>query len=91
MSFTLFKIGGSRRKKTLSTIVRFPYSLRTSSYYYANYYVSLPRSREIADLLPTVARNENEMESSLNTECQRKETLNMVSGRASNARKTYKA
>ena len=36
MSFTLFKIGGSR-KKTLSTIVRIPYSLRTSSYYYANF------------------------------------------------------
>ena len=32
-------------------------------------------------MLPTVARNENEMESSLNTECQRKETLDRVAGR----------
>ena len=80
MSFTLFKIGGSR-KNTLSTIVRFPYSLRTSSYYYA----SLPRSREIAYPLPIVASHGNEIESTLNADCKRrKETLNTVTGRTSN-------
>ena len=84
MSFTLFKIGGSR-KKTLSTILRFPYSLRTSSYYYANYYASLPRSREIAYPLPIVASHGNEIESTLNADCKRrKETLNTVTGRTSN-------
>lgn len=87
MSFTLFKIGGSR-KKTLSTIVRFPYSLRTSSYYYANYYASLPRNHSIIDSLPLLARYGNvvgrygnEIESTLNADClRRKETLNSVAG-----------
>ena len=80
MSFTLFKIVGSR-KKTLSTILRFPYSLRTSSYYYANYYASLPRNHSIIDSLPLVGRYGNEIESTLNADCiRRKETLNSVAG-----------
>ena len=65
------------RKKTVSTIATFqcfPYFLRTSSYYYA----SLPRSREIEYPLPIVASHGNEIESTLNADCQRrKETLNM--------------
>ena len=80
MSFTLFKIGGSR-KNTLSTIVRFPYSLRTRSYYYTSHYTSLPRNHSIIDSLPLLGRYGNEIESTLNADCQRrKETLNSVAG-----------
>ena len=77
MSFTLFKIGGSR-KNTLSTIVRFPYSLRTRSYYYA----SLLRNNSIIDSLPILARYGNGLEyTTLNANClKRKETLNSVAG-----------
>lgn len=81
MSFTLFKIGGSR-KNTLSTIVRFPYSLRTRSYYYASRYTSLPRNHSIIDSLPLVGRYGNGLEyTTLNADClKRKETLNSVAG-----------
>ena len=84
------------RKKTLSTIAPpcFPYFLRTSSYYYASlppssyYYASLPRSREIEYPLPIVASHGNEIESTINADCQRrKETLNSVAGMTSNTRK----
>ena len=70
------------KKKTLSTIVRFPYSLRTRSYYYANYYASLPRNHSIIDSLPILARYGNGIEyTTLNTDCiRRKETLNSVAG-----------
>ena len=72
------------RKKTLSNIARFPYFLRTSSYYYA----SLPRSREIEYPLTIVASHGNEIESTLNADCQRrKETLNSIVGMTSNTRK----
>lgn len=77
---------GSRKKniKYYSTTM-FPYFLRTSSYYYA----SLPRSREIAYPLPIVASHGNEIESTLNADCQRrKETLNSVAGMRINARKS---
>lgn len=75
------------RKKTLNNIATFPcfpYFLRTSSYYYA----SLPRSREIEYPLPIVASHGNEIESTLNADCQRrKETLNSIVGMTSNTRK----
>ena len=88
MIFSLFKIAGMR-DNTLNKIVRCPLPHFLSNI--PSHYPSLFYQSRSTDLLPTVARNENEMESSLNTECQRKETLNMVSGRTSNARKTYKA
>lgn len=69
------------RNKALSTIAVppcFPYFLRTSSYYYT----SLRSRRDIAYPLPVVANYGNEIESTLNADCQRrKETLDRVAGR----------
>ena len=79
MSFTLFKIGGSR-KNTLNNIATFqcfPYFLKNT----ACPYTSLPRNHSIIDSLPLVGRYGNEIESTLNADCQRrKETLNSVAG-----------
>ena len=72
------------KKKTLSTIARFPYFLKNTAYHYT----SLPRSREIEYPLPIVASHGNEIESTINADCQRrKETLNSVAGMTSNTRK----
>ena len=86
MIFSLFKISGMR-DNTLNKIVRCPLPHFLSNI--PSHYPSLFYQSRSTDLLPTVARNENEMESSLNTECQRKETLDRVAGRIyiSNARK----
>ena len=72
------------RKKTLSTIARFPYFLKNTAYHYT----SLPRNHRIIDSLPIVASHGNEIESTLNADCQRrKETLNSIVGMTSNTRK----
>ena len=78
MIFSLFKIAGMR-DNTLHGIVRSPLPHFLSNIPY--HYPGLFYQSGSADLLPTVARNENEMESSLNAECQRKETLDRVAGR----------
>ena len=79
MSFTLFKIGGSR-KKTLNNIATFqcfPYILKNTAYHYT----SLQQHHSIIDSLPILAIYGNEIESTLNADCQRrKETLNSVAG-----------
>lgn len=86
MIFSLFKIAGMR-DNTLNKIVRCPLPHFLSNI--PSHYPSLFYQSRSTDMLPTVARIENEMESSLNTECQRKETLDRVAGRIyiSNARK----
>lgn len=78
MIFSLFKIAGMR-DNTLNKIVRCPLPHFLSNI--PSHYPSLFYQSRSTDMLPTVARNENEMESSLNTECQRKETLDRVAGR----------
>ena len=76
MSFTLFKIGGSR-KNTLNNIATLPYFLKNTAYHYT----SLPRNYSIIDSLPILARYGN----TLNAYCQRrKETLNSIVGITSN-------
>ena len=80
MSFTLFKIGGSR-KKTLNNIATFqcfPYFLKNTAYHYT----SLPRNHSIIDSLPILAIYGNRTEyTTLYADCQRrKETLNSVAG-----------
>ena len=79
MSFTLFKIGGSR-KNTLNNIATFPcfpYFLKNTAYHYT----SLQQHHSIIDSLPILAIYGNEIESTLNADCQRrKETLNSVAG-----------
>ena len=84
MSFTLFKIGGSRNNtlNNIATFPYFPYFLKNTAYHYTSYnYTSLPRNHSIIDSLPLVARYGNEIESTLNADCQRrKETLNSVAG-----------
>ena len=78
MIFSLFKIAGMR-DNTLNKMVSCPLPHFLSNI--PSHYPGLFYQSGSADLLPTVARNENEMESSLNTECQRKETLDRVAGR----------
>lgn len=83
MSFTLFKIGGSRKNTLnyIATFPYFPYFLKNVAYYYTSHYTSLPRNHSIIDSLPLVARYGNEIESTLNADCKRrKETLNSVAG-----------
>lgn len=83
MSFTLFKIGESRKNTLnyISTFPYFPYFLKNVAYYYTSHYTSLPRNHSIIDSLPLVGRYGNEIESTLNADCQiRKETLNSVAG-----------
>lgn len=79
MSFTLFKIGGSR-KNTLNNIVTFtcfPYFLKNTAYHYT----SLRRNHRIIYPLQLLAIYGNEIESTLNADCKRrKETLNSVAG-----------
>ena len=78
MIFSLFKIAGMR-DNTLNKIARCPLPHFLSNI--PSHYPGGFNHGGSADMLPTVARNENEMESSLNTECQRKETLDRVAGR----------
>ena len=79
MSFTLFKIAGSR-KNTLNNIATFPcfpYFLKNTAYHYT----SLRRNHSIIYPLQLLAIRGNEIESTLNADCQRrKETLNSVAG-----------
>lgn len=59
----------------MSTFSCFPYFLRNN----ARHYASLSQFHHIIDILPTVARYGNEIESTLNADCKRrKETLNTV-------------
>ena len=83
MSFTLFKIGGSRKNTLnyIATFPYFPYFLKNVAYYYTSHYTSLPQHHSIIDSLPLVAKYRNEIESTLNADClRRKETLNSVAG-----------
>ena len=83
MSFTLSKIGGSRKNTLnyIATFPYFPYFLKNVAYYYTSHYTSLPRNHSIIDSLPLVGRYGNEIESTLNADClRRKETLNSVAG-----------
>ena len=83
MSFTLFKIAGSRKNTLnyIATFPYFPYFLKNGAYYYTSHYTILPRNHSIIDSLPLVGRYGNEIESTLNADCQRrKETLNSVAG-----------
>lgn len=85
MSFTLSKIGGSRKNtlNNIATFPYFPYFLKNTAYHYTSYhYTSLPRNHNIIDSLPILARYGNEIEyTTLNADCiRRKETLNSVAG-----------
>ena len=79
MSFTLFKIGGSR-KNTLNNIATFqcfPYFLKNTAYHYT----SLRRNHSIIYPLQLLAIRGTEIQSPLHADCQRrKETLNSVAG-----------
>lgn len=87
MIYSLFKIAGSRKNtlNSIATFTCFPYFLKNTAYHYT----SLPRYHSIIDSLPLVGRYGNEIESTLNADCQRrKETLNSVAGvNTSNDRK----
>lgn len=90
MIYSLFKIAGSRKNTLnyIATFPYFPYFLKNVAYYYTSHYTSLPRNHSIIDSLPLVASHGNEIESTLNADCQRrKETLNSIVGMTSNTRK----
>ena len=68
----------------MATFPSFPYFLKNTAWRYD----SLSRYHRIIDALPIVARYGNEIESTLNADCQRrKETLNSIVGMTSNTRK----
>lgn len=79
MIYSLFKIVGSRKNtlNNIATFPYFPYFLKNTAYNYT----SLRRNHSIIYPLQLLAIRGNEIESTLNADCQRrKETLNSVVG-----------